>query len=245
MPPFPAERFLEAVVGIVDRNRRFVPDPGEGSFYVRPLQHGIEPLLGIRPAREFHVLILGSPVGDYFADGSGRGLKLRVLDQGRVAAGGTGAAKAMGNYAGGVAIAAHWRDQGYDDVLYLDASGSRRVTETTGSNVFVLLRDGTLVTPPTDDQILAGITRDSVLRLARERLAIPVVERQIGIDEVLEDGAEVFCTGTAYTVHGVDELVHGDRARRFDDHEVQRALLDALTGIQRGEKDDPWAGRSR
>jgi branched-chain amino acid aminotransferase len=182
-------------------------------------------------------------VGGYFGagrDDSPTGLRLRVLDQGRCAAGGTGAAKAAGNYAGGLAIARHWKAQGYDDVLFLDARHERFMTETSGANVFVKFPGGSLVTPPLDDQILAGITRDSVLRLARERFNLSVEERPLPIQEVLDSAEEVFCTGTAYTVQSVRELVHRDRVQRYESRRLQGELLAELLGIQRGDREDPF-----
>jgi branched-chain amino acid aminotransferase len=240
MPTFPAERFTAAVEALVARNARFVPPHGKGAFYVRPLQHAVEPKLGLVPSRRFWVLIFGSPVGNYFGADAPVGLRLRVLDQGRVAPGGTGAAKAMGNYAGGIAVAHHWKQRGYDDVLYLDARHGDRLTETSGSNVFVRTRDGKLVTPPLDDQILAGVTRDSAIRVAREMLEVEVEARPITIEETFDSGVEVFATGTAWTVQSIRELVHHDRTRTFDSSELQESILDVLRGIQTGERDDPY-----
>lgn len=242
MPPFPEDGFVDAVEGIVRRNLRFVPPHGKGSFYIRPMQHGIEAQLGIRPSRGFWVLIYGCPVGSYFPSQPGgrpRGLRLRVVEQGRCAEGGTGSAKVIGNYSGGLAIAKRWREEGFDDVLYLDARHLRYLTETSGSNVFVRLKSGRLVTPALDDQILAGLTRDSVLQLAAE-LGVGIEERPIPVEEALADGQEIFCTGTAYTVWSVDELVHRDRPHRFPSRELQPVLLDRLQAIQRGEREDPF-----
>jgi branched-chain amino acid aminotransferase len=239
--PFPENDFVAGVEQLVRRNLRFVPPAGKGTFYVRPLQHAIEPIVGIRPGSQFWVLMFGCPVGSYFSgksDAGAAGLRLRVLEQGRVAAGGTGAAKAMGNYAGGMALARPWQGRGFDDVLYLDARHVKYVTETSGSNVFVKLKSGPLVTPPLDDQILAGLTRDSVIRLAREVIDLEVLERAVSLEEVLDDAEEIFCTGTAWTVVNVRELDHNDRVYRFDASDVQKTLLDELRGIQDGERED-------
>lgn len=241
LAPFPEDRFVDAAEEVVRRNVRFVPPHGKGTFYLRPLEHAIDPLIGIRPGSRFWVLFFGCPVGSYFAgkaDAGAHGLRLRVLEQGRVAAGGTGSAKAMGNYAGGMALARTWQQRGYHDVLYLDARHVSYITETSGANVFVKLASGRLVTPPLDDQILAGITRDSVLRLAREAFGVECEERPISLEEALDDGEEIFCTGTAWTVINVRELDHGDRIHRFERHDLQQTLVDELRGIQRGERHD-------
>jgi branched-chain amino acid aminotransferase len=240
MPPFPAERFAAAVEELIRRNLRFLPPAGIGSFYVRPVQVASEARLGLSLCEQFMVLIYGSPVGPYFVGGESRGLKLRVLEQGRVAPGGTGAAKAMGNYAGTLPLAAEWKRRGFDDVLFLDAVKLRHVTETVASNVFAVLRSGTLVTPPLDDQILPGVTRDSVLRIADGLLGMRVEERPLPIDEVFDDAGEMFCTGTAYRLQPVAELSHRDRSKIFPTTATRDALLEVLEGIQQGTRDDPF-----
>jgi len=247
MVPFPADRFVGAVEELVRRNLRFVPPHGKGSFYLRPTQHAIEAKLGLGPCTRFAVTMYGCRGGGYFSRGGNtagpEGVRLQVLEQGRCAPGGTGAAKAMGNYAGGIAIAARWKEKGFDDVLYLDAREVRYLTETSGSNVFVKLKSGVLVTPPLDDQILAGITRDSAIRAARDLLKVTVEERPISIEEVIESGEEVFCTGTAWTLQSVRELVHRGQPRTFPKTDLRRSLVDILRGIQTGEREDPfgWA----
>jgi branched-chain amino acid aminotransferase len=96
------------------------------------------------------------------------------------------------------------------------------------------------VTPPLDDQILAGVTRDSVIRVARELLSVEVKEEPLTIDEVLSGAEEVFCTGTAWTVQSVRELVHRDRACPLPRSDLRRALLDVIRGIQTGEREDTF-----
>lgn len=243
MPPFPADRFVEAVVELVARNVRFVPPCGKGSFYIRPLQHAVEPKLGLGPCNLFAVTMYGSPVGSYFAGktaGARSGVRLRVLQQGRVAPGGTGAAKAMGNYAGGIAIASEWKKKGFDDVLYLDARHLRYVTETSGSNVFLRRKDGKVVTPPLDDQILPGVTRESVIEIARKLFGIEVEERPLPIEEIFDEGDELFCTGTAWTVQSVIELSYENRTWRPGSDALQKKLLDAILGIQTGAREDKF-----
>jgi branched-chain amino acid aminotransferase len=240
MAPFPQERFIHAVEELVRANSRFVPPAGKGSLYVRPLQHAIEPKLGHGISERLRVLMFASPVGSFFnAQRAAAGLRLRAVRRSRAAVGGTGAVKSIGNYAGGLAVGAEWRAQGFDDVVYLDARRLADVTETGGANVFVRLRDGTLATPPTDDQILAGVTRDSVICIARDMLGWPVVERPIPLVEILADALEVFCTGTAWTVRSVAELVADEGSRAFPPREACDAVLAPLQAIQRGSAPDP------
>lgn len=240
MPPYPVEDFVAAVENLVRRNLRYVPPADKGSFYVRPLEHAVEPKLGLGPCSLFMVVMFGSPVGSYFSGGAPKGVRLQVLEQGRVAPGGTGYAKTMANYAGGIYIASQWKEKGFDDVLYLDARHLRHVTETSGSNVFLKRKDGVIVTPPLDDQILPGVTRDSTIQVAREVLGMKVEERDLPIDEVIADGEELFCTGTAWTIQSVREIVHRGRAHAFPASATRTKLLDALRGIQMGTREDSF-----
>jgi len=238
LAPFPAKQFVDACVEIVRRNLRLVPPADKGSFYLRPVEIATGHRLGLGPVHQFLTVIYGSPVGGYFGAGKPSTVRLRVLEQGRVAAGGTGAAKCMGNYAGGIKIAYEWKQKGFDDVLYLDARETKWVSETSGSNVFVKLKDGALVTPPLSDQILDGNTRDSTIRIAREILGMKVEERPISIDETLSDGEEVFAAGTAWTLLSVAELVHKGQSYRFGATATREALLARLRAIQCGTAED-------
>src|SRR4029453_10453230 len=149
-------------------------------------------------------------------------------------------AKAMCNYSGGIHAAGQWKEKGFDDVLYLDARHVRYATETSGSNVFLNGTDGAIVTPPLDDQILPGVTRDSRIQVARKLLGLKVEERALPIEEVVDAGEEVFCTGTAWTLQSVREIVYRDRTVSFPADATRKALLDALRGIQTGAKPDPF-----
>ena len=239
LAPFPAQQFIGACVEIVARNARFVPPAELGSFYLRPVEWAAEPRLGLGPVHGFTVAIYGSPVGGYFGAGSAPGLRLLVKEQGRVAPGGTGWAKAAGNYAGGILVADQAKKQGFNDVLYLDARHVRFVTETSGSNVFAVRHDGTLVTPPLDDQILPGVTRDSTIHAAKH-LGIRVEERPLAIDELLADCVGLFCTGTAWTLARVHEITYRERPHVFADDAVRARLFEIVRGIQTGAREDPW-----
>ncbi len=239
MPAYPVDDFVEACAEVVRRNRRFVPPAEYGSFYLRPTQHGIDAQLGLAPCDFFSVQIFGSPVGSYFS-GAVKPVRLRVLEQGRCPPGGTGYAKAMGNYAGAIWVAAQWKEKGYDDVLYLDSHHLKYLTETSGSNPFVVLGSGTLVTPALDSQILPGVTRDSTLRIAREIVGLTVEERSISVEEVIEDGVEFFCTGTAWTLLSVGQIDHHETQKTFEQFKVRDEVFRILRGIQTGRQDDPF-----
>jgi branched-chain amino acid aminotransferase len=238
MPPFPEGRFVDAVAGLVQRSSRFLPPAGKGAFYVRPMMHGVEPILGLRRVRRLAVTIYGSPVGPYFTEKAG--VRLKALPWPRTPPGGTGRAKAIGNYAGTVLLREEAQREGFDDVLFLDAGGEGLVSETAGSNVFCLLDDGELVTPPLGDTILPGITRDSVIRIARELEGTTVSERPLPLEEVLDRGRELFCTGTAWRLRPVVSIGGEAGERDFEPPALAPRLRATLRGIQRGARPDPF-----
>ncbi len=234
----PADAFLDAVRAVVRANCRWVPGYGKGSLYIRPVLVGSGPVLGVAPAQEYLFCVFASPVGQYM--GGDRAIVLPHTH--RAAPYGTGAAKAAGNYAASLRPHEMARKLGYADALYLDAREDRYIEELGAANFFAILRDGALVTPQLGS-ILPGFTRDSVLTIAREVFGWPAVERQLSIDEVLENGVEAFYVGTAAVLapvttinyQGVDHPVGdgkpGPRAKK---------LLQALKEIQLQERPDLW-----
>jgi branched-chain amino acid aminotransferase len=229
---------VDAVQATVQANRRWIPPYAKGSLYVRPAIIGTGTVLGVHPASEYLFHIFTSPVGSYL--GGDRLLVLSGVH--RAAPHGIGAAKAAGNYSASLRPQQLARERGCADVLYLDARESRYVEELSGATFMVILKDGTMVAPSLGS-ILPGITRDSVITLARELLGWTVVERRLSIDEVLHDAAEAFYTGTATILapvttvnvmgvdHSIGDGVPGPRAMKL------RALLDQ---IQVREQPDLW-----
>lgn len=240
MLPLPVAQFVSATEAVVRANARFVPPAGRGTFYLRPMQHGIDPMLGLSRGRRFVVTVYGCPVGAFGRTGQrSADLRLKVVEICRAAPGGTGRAKAIGNYPGSLLHKQAARVAGFDDVLYLDAAGKGLLQETSGANVFCRLRSGTLVTPEATDTILEGITCDSVMQLARA-MGIRVEQRPLLLEELLTDAVECFCTGTAWTVRSVAALGVGDREHRFEQRELARSLAEGLAAIQRGEAEDRY-----
>ncbi|MGQ9710605.1 MAG: branched-chain amino acid aminotransferase [Anaerolineae bacterium] len=238
MEPPPVDLFMEAVTAVVQANVRWVPAPEKGSFYLRPVLIGTEPVLGVRPSQEYLFYVFGCPVGPYMG-----GDRLIVLSGvHRSAPYGTGAAKAAGNYAACLRPQKIAREQGYIDALYMDAREDRYIEELSGANFFAILRDGTLVTPALGS-ILPGITRDSILTIAREVFGWVAVERKLSIEEVLSDAVEAFYVGTAAFLSPVT-VIHYQGA----DHPIgdgkpgprARMLRQALDDIQLQERPDPW-----
>ena len=238
LPEFPVARFVSAIAGLVRRNDRFVPPSGKGSFYVRPMMHGVEPLLGARRSRLALVTIYGSPVGDAF---NGRpGIRLKVIATARATAGGTGSAKAAGNYAGAILTKETAQLEGFDDVLFLDGSAERCVAEASGANFFCVMPNDEVVTPPIDDVILPGVTRDSVVRASREILGLTVSERPLPLVEVTTRGREAFCTGTGWSVRPIEALDAGGAEHVFGPPKIALRLREILRDIQTGAGPDPF-----
>jgi branched-chain amino acid aminotransferase len=229
---------LEAVVQVVRANLRWVPAHGKGSLYIRPMVVGSGTVLGVHPAQEYLFYVFASPVGQYLG-----GERLMVLSAAhRAAPHGIGPAKAAGNYAASLRAQQAAQGRGYSDALYLDARENRYVEELSGANFMVILRDGTLVTPALGS-ILPGITRDSLLRVAREELGWLVVERKLSMEEVLSDAAEAFYVGTATVLAPVTTINYGGVDHKIGDGKPGpggKKLREVLLEIQRKERPDLW-----
>lgn len=240
MPPVPEHIFLEAVRALVDIDRGWIPD-GEGSLYLRPFMFASEAFLGVRPAAEYIFCVIACPVGPYFKGGA-KPLTLWVSqDYSRAAPGGTGDAKCGGNYAASLLAQTDAVRNGCDQVIFLDALEHRWVEELGGMNLFFVMDDGSIVTPPLSGTILPGITRDSIITLARDR-GIAVDERRYSLTQWREDAesgrlVEAFACGTAAVVAGIGEVRSRDGAFKVGSGDIgllTAALLDELIALQRG-----------
>ncbi len=245
MPVLPEDLFLQAVDALVKTDADWIPSGEGGSLYLRPFMFASEAFLGVRPAAEYVFCVIACPVGAYFKGGA-KAVKVWVSeDYSRAAPGGTGAAKCGGNYAASLLAQAEATSQGCDQVVFLDASEHRWVEELGGMNVFFVLDDGVIVTPPLGGTILPGITRESIIALARAD-GLQVQERPYGFDTWMADAAsgrlrEVFACGTAAVVAAVGEVRHPGGAFVIGDGSdgpVTRSLRDQLVGIQRGTRPD-------
>ncbi len=231
-PPVPEEIFLNAVIKVVKANQRWVPSSGKGALYIRPLLWGSGPVLGVNPAPSYTFCIYTSPVGPYFKGGF-KPIKLIVaLYHYRAAPGGTGNVKAIGNYSSGLILSRKVKRHGYCEIVYLDAVHQRYVEEVGAANFF-MVKDNNLYTPELSGTILPGITRDSVIKLARH-LGLNAVEQKVSIDWVLT-ADEAFCTGTAAVITPIGWVDYSGKKVTFNNGEVgpvTRKLYDTLTSIQ-------------
>ena len=246
MAELPEDLFLEAIAHLVRTDRDWIPATEGGSLYLRPFMFADEAFLGVRPANSYIFCVIASPVGAYFKGGA-KGVTVWVSeDYVRAAPGGTGAAKCGGNYAASLLAQSEASRNGCDQVVFLDAVERRYVEELGGMNVFFVFEDGSLVTPPLDGTILPGITRESIIALARAA-GHDVREERYAIDQWRADAAsgkltEVFACGTAAVVTPIAEIrSKGGNVRIADGNPgaVTMKLREQLVGIQRGTIADP------
>jgi branched-chain amino acid aminotransferase len=240
----PEELFLKAVEELVRVDKAWIPS-GDASLYLRPFMFANEAFLGVRPALEYVFCIIASPVGAYFKGGA-KAVSLWVeTEYTRAASGGTGAAKCGGNYAASLVAQAEASKKGCDQVVFLDAAEHRWVEELGGMNVFFVMNDGSVVTPPLGGTILPGITRASVIVLAEER-GLRVEQRPYSFAEWQEDAAsgrlvEAFACGTAAVLAGIGLVRHAGGEFLVGDGQTGKLtseLRQQLVSLQKGVTND-------
>lgn len=237
MPPFPKERFVDAITKVVEANSAFVPPYGSGAtLYIRPYMFGYDSIIGVKPANIYQFRVFCTPVGPYFKGGA-KPITIRVSDFDRAAPHGTGHIKAGLNYAMSLHAIVDAHKNGFDENIYLDPQTRTKIEETGGANVIFITKDGKLVTPKSNS-ILPSITRRSILQVARDYLGMETEEREIYLDEV-KDFAECGLCGTAAVISPVGKIVdHGKEicfpAGMEKMGPVTQKLYETLTGIQMG-----------
>ena len=241
IPPVPKEQFLAACEQVVRDNIDYVPPRGKGSLYLRPVIWGTGPILGVAPSPSYTFLIYVSPVGPYFKSGV-KCLNLRVSNQfHRAAPKGTGGHKVIGNYAASLFPKELAKKTGFDDIIYLNAANEKFVEEIGSANLFAI-KDKVLMTPSLDGSILPGVTRDSVLTIAREILHMEVRERNTSIKD-FTSADEVFLSGTAVVVTPVGKITTNKTAITINKNKmgpITKKIRKLLLGIQREEIEDPF-----
>lgn len=245
MPSVDEEMFIQAIKTLVAVDRDWVPESPGTSLYIRPAMIATEAFLGVRPAKTYCFFVILSPVGAYYAEGFNP-VKILVEDKYvRAVKGGTGAAKTGGNYAASLAAGEEAHHHGCAQVLYLDGV-ERKYIEEVGSMNIAFVIDDVLVTPSLSGSILDGVTRDTVLQLAKDWNLL-VSERLIAVDEVIAAAgngrlSEVFGMGTAAVVSPVSHLVYKNEEIQVGDGKVgplAHRLFAEISDIQRGLKPDP------
>ncbi|KAK7400427.1 hypothetical protein VNO78_11633 [Psophocarpus tetragonolobus] len=237
MPSPSNDQFVNAVKQTVLANKRWVPPPGKGSLYIRPLLMGTGALLGVAPAPEYTFLIYCCPVGSYHKGGA---LNLKVEDKLYRAIsgmGGTGGIKSITNYAPVYPAMTAAKANGFSDVLFLDSATGKCIEEATSCNLFVV-KGNTIFTPEIVGTILPGITRKSIIEIAIDS-GYQVIEGAVSVVEMLE-ADEMFCTGTAVVVNSVASVTYKDTKVDYKTgpKTLSAKLRSILVGIQTGCVED-------
>lgn len=243
MPPFPEEQFVEAVAATVRANVDYVPPQGKGSMYLRPLLLGSGPILGLGPAPSYTFTVYAAAVGAYFKGGQLTPIDLIVEEHfHRAAPGGMGGTKAAGNYSPVLVTQLAAKKQNYSDVVYLDAKTDTYLEEVSSCNIFVV-KGKTIRTPPLGGTILPGVTRMSIIELARSR-GYDVKEEPVSVHEAME-ADELFTTGTAVVVCSVGSLTYKGARKEYSEvagepGPVALEMYNGLTRLQTEQDADPF-----
>ena len=241
MPPLPVDMFLESVRELVRVDREWIPETEDGSLYLRPFMFAGGSFLGVKPASKYIYAVIASSVGSYFK-GENPNISLWATREFiRAAPGGTGSAKCGGNYAASLIAQAEAIRKGCDQVVFLDAIERRWIEELGGMNVFFVFDDGSIQTPPLTDTILAGVTRDSIITLARD-MGINVREAPYSIEQWEADArsgrlSEAFACGTAAVVTPIGSVKSAEGEFTIGGQSMgpmTMRLRSALVDIQRG-----------
>ncbi|GFM29826.1 branched-chain amino acid aminotransferase [Novosphingobium sp. PY1] len=244
MPELPEALFVESIERLVQADRDWIPEAEGASLYLRPFMIATEAFLGVRPAKQYKFIVIASPAGNYFKSGA-PAVSIWVSDYTRAAPGGTGAAKCGGNYAASLVPQGEAIARGHDQVVFLDAAEHKWIEELGGMNLYFVFDDGTLLTPELTGTILPGITRDSLLTLAREE-GLTVTEGRYSIDQWREDAksgrlVETFACGTAAVVTPVGKVSGRDGEFTVGSGgpgQLTQKLKSRLVAIQRGQEAD-------
>lgn len=206
MPDVPKEIFMNGLLEILKLDHEWIPYDEGSSLYVRPFMFADNENIGVRPAAYFKFIIFTCPVGPYYQGP----VKVTLSDKyTRAFSGGVGSAKAAGNYGATMLAVREANEQGYDQILWTDGVEHKYIHECGTMNVFFII-DGKVITPELNDVVLDGITRDSLIRLFKDR-GIEVEQRAVSVDEIYEASQagtlqEVFGTGTAANIAHITEI---------------------------------------
>ncbi len=244
IPELDVDFVMDAMKQLIRLEENWIPETLGTSLYIRPFIIASDPFLGVRSSYTFKFFIILSSVGAYYAEGLNP-VKIWVSQSHvRAVRGGVGEFKTAGNYAASLYAGEKAKEEGYAQVMWLDALEMKYIEEVGAMNIFFVI-NGDIVTPDLSGSILPGITRYSVLALAK-KWGMTISERKISIDEIFtahEDGSltEMFGSGTAAVISPVGEIRYGDRIMNIGDGTpgtVSMKFYDALTGIQYGTAED-------
>jgi branched-chain amino acid aminotransferase len=240
MPEIPEELFMEGMRELVNLDSGWVPDVEGTSLYIRPFMFATDEFIGIRTSDTYRFMIITCPVGAYYS----KPVKVKIEEHyTRAAKGGTGFAKTAGNYAASLYPAYQAQKDGYDQLIWTDGQEHKYIEESGTMNVMFVLNDA-LITAPTGDTILDGVTRDSVLELARD-WGMKVEVRPFAVQELISaiesnELQEAFGVGTAATIANIEVIGHNDNDYYLDMNKsvFSGKVLAALSNIKTGKAED-------
>ena len=241
MPHVPTDAFIDACKQVVKANERFIPPYGSGgALYLRPFVIGTGDNIGVRTAPEFIFSVFCIPVGAYFKGGLvPHNFQISTFD--RAAPQGTGAAKVGGNYAASLMPGSEAKKSGFADAIYLDPMTHSKIEEVGSANFFGITHDNKFVTP-NSPSVLPGITRLSLIELAKTRLGLEVVEGEVFIDQ-LDIFQEAGACGTAAVISPIGGIEYQGKLHVFYSETevgpITQKLYKELTGVQSGDVEAP------
>lgn len=242
MAELPEELFLQGLETVISIDEAWIPEGEDSSLYIRPYMYAMDSFIGVAPSETYRFVILLMPVGPYFTAPVKLWVERNFI---RAAVGGTGEAKAGGNYGGSLYPAKLARQKGFDQILWLDAKEHKYIEESGTMNAIFIIGD-VAVTPNLGGSILQGITRETCLTILRDK-GFEVQERPVSIDEIFEAYErgllkEAFGVGTAVVVIPFKSLTDGDKTIQLDpDHfHIAKMLKSEITGIRKGTLPDKY-----
>lgn len=246
IPELDYERYITSLKELIKVDSEWVPNKKGSALYLRPFVFATDNFLGVRVSDTYKFMILACPVGAYYKEGLS---PISLCTSGnyiRAVKGGLGEAKTPANYAASLLPAQEAKQRGYTQVIWLDAIEKKYIDEIGTTNIFFMIGDE-LITPPLDGAILDGVTRDSVIHIAKD-LGVTVTERRISIDEIFEAQEknllkDVFGTGTAAVISPVGKIEHLGKQIIINEGKtgkMAQKLYDEITAIQYGEKEDKF-----
>ncbi|TSD63936.1 branched-chain amino acid aminotransferase [Inquilinus sp. KBS0705] len=237
MPTLPEEVFVQSIAALVDLDRDWIPGKANHALYIRPFMFATDPYLGVTPSATYKYMVLVGPVGPYFS----KPLRVKIeTNYTRAAEGGMGYAKAAGNYGSAMLPGRKAAEEGFDQLIWTDAKEHKYIEEMGAANAMFLL-DGTLITAEAKDTILDGVTRDTVIALAKS-WGIPVEERKVSVAELIEGAkngklTDAFGAGTAATIASVASFSYNGEEYFLSDpqtREFSKKVLSTLDDIKYG-----------
>jgi len=242
MPEIPENLFMEGLRELVRLDNQWIPTGELSSLYIRPVLFATDEYIGVKASEKYRFMIITAPVNAYYS----KPVRVKIEREfTRAAKGGTGFAKTAGNYAGSLYPAKLANDQGYDQLLWTDAKEHEYIEESGTMNVMFLI-DGKLITPKLSETILDGVTRRSVLQLAKD-WGIPVEERRVSVSELQEAMEndtleEAFGCGTAATIAHIEAIADGTKVFQLPDVESRKLsnrLMNYFTALKKFKVEDP------